>query len=327
MLYSVLAACDGGAGSDAGVAPRDASAGSDATPRADAGPPPAGDGIAARYPGDEGIEADPDVIFADDFESYADASGLDARWDEGVYHEVRIATEAERVFAGRQALELRMPAGDSELSNTVARRVRPELDVLHLRYYSRYDPTFDVSGSSHNGAGISAHYYVDGMATPGIPADGTNKFLIELEAWRAEPSEPTPGSLNVYIYHPLQRSMWGDHFFPDGTVLPNSSLPFDWGAGFVPRSNLVPELGRWYCYELMLRANTPGASDGRITVWIDGEIAADFPNLRVRDVDALTIDRFNLSFHAGRNPTGETFKQYDNVVAATSYIGPLAPRP
>ncbi|MCZ7685011.1 MAG: hypothetical protein M5U28_42050 [Sandaracinaceae bacterium] len=74
----------------------------------------------------------------------------------------------------------------------LSRRVQPELDTLYLRYYASYDPTFDVSGSSHNGAGISAHYYVDGRATPGIPADGTNKFLIELEAWRGEPSEPSP---------------------------------------------------------------------------------------------------------------------------------------
>ncbi len=56
-------------------------------------------------------------------------------------------------------------------------------------------------------------------------------------------------------------------------------------------------------------------------------MAADFPNLRLRDVATLTIDRFNLSFHAGQNPTRETLRQYDNVVAATSYIGPLVARP
>ena len=58
--------------------------------------------------------------------------------------------------------------------------------MLYLRYYSKFDGTFDITGSSHNGGGISAHYFVDGNATPGVPADGTNKFLIEFENWRGE---------------------------------------------------------------------------------------------------------------------------------------------
>jgi hypothetical protein len=125
------------------------------------------------------------------------------------------------------------------------------------------------------------------------------------------------------IYHPEQRSQWGDHFFPTGTVLPNSSEPFDFGPDFVSRPDIVPELDRWYCYEYMVEANTPGARDGRITFWLDGVLAGDFPNLRLRDVDSLKIDRFGLSFHIGSNPAGETKKWYDNVVAATAYIGPM----
>src|SRR5258708_17530609 len=46
---------------------------------ADAG----GDGgsIAAKYPGDIGIENDPEVIFADDFEAYSQTSDLSQKWD------------------------------------------------------------------------------------------------------------------------------------------------------------------------------------------------------------------------------------------------------
>jgi hypothetical protein len=168
---------------------------------------------------------------------------------------------------------------------------------------------------------------MDGMATPGIPADGRNKFLIEFESWRGEDSEPNPGNLNVYIYHPEQRSMWGDHFFPDGTVLPNSSMPGDFGPDFVARPNINPELGRWYTYELMLQANTPGMRDGRIAMWLDGALIADFRNLRLRDVETLRIDRFNLSLHIGSNTRSETRKLYDDVVAATSYIGPVYDAP
>jgi hypothetical protein len=299
----------------------------DTGPRPDGGPTgdlPSGDmGIAARHPGDEGIGSDSDVIFYDDFESYSDADGLWDNWNGNAFGILDIETDAAGVHAGAQSLRMTQPQQDEEHSNGVQRLVDPELDVLFLRWYAKLDTTFDIVGSSHNGAGISAHYFMGFMSTPGVPADGTNKFLIEYECWRGDESEPNPGNLNVYIYHPEQRSNYGDHFFPNGDVLPNTSIPNDFGSEFVPRPNVTPELGRWYAYEVMLKANTPGMRDGRIALWLDGELIADFPNLRLRDVDTLTIDRFGLSLHAGSNPVRETYKWYDDVVAARSYIGPI----
>jgi MYXO-CTERM domain-containing protein len=288
-------------------------------------PLPEGDeGIAANYPGDEGIESDPEVLFADDFESYSDPSELNDRWD-AVYQndQIRLATEPENIYAGSQALEFKVPQQDQELSNATDKYVSPERDVLFLRYYSKFQPPYDVVGSSHNGSMISAHYFIDGNATPGVPANGTNKFLANLENWRGEAEVASPGLLNIYVYHPDQRSQWGDHFFPDGTVTPYDPEPFDFGPDFVPRPDIIPDLDRWYCYEYMLQANTPGERDGRIAFWFEGLLAADFHNLRLRDIDSLKIDRFGLSFHIGSNPNGETRKWYDNVVAADSYIGPI----
>lgn len=314
---------------DAGEAPDaepgpDASGSPDALPSVDAGLPPLpmGDqGIAARYPRDEGIASDPAVLFADDFEGYGGGVDLSSRWS-AVYHNVTVTTGAAGVHAGSRGLEMRSPQQSAELSNGVARTLAQEQDVLFLRFYSKFEATFDVVGSSHNGGGMSSRYFVNGNATPGVPADGTNKFLVEFESWRGAQNEPNPGRLNVYIYHPEQRSQWGDHFFPDGTVLPNTSVPGDFGPEFVARPHLVPDLGRWYAYELMLKANTPGQRDGRIACWVDGVLVADFPNLRLRDVPTLRIDRFNLSLHTGSNPVAETRKWYDDVVVATEYIGP-----
>lgn len=290
-----------------------------------ADPLPEGDeGIAAGYPGDAGIDGDAAVIFFDDFEGYTAPDDLWDRYD-NVYQldQIRFATEPENRYAGAQALEFTVPQQEAELSNAVDKVVSPELDVLFLRYYSKFQPPYDVVGSSHNGSMISAHYFIDGQATPGIPADGTNKFLVGLENWRGEPETMSPGLLNVYVYHPEQRDDYGDHFFPSGIVLPNSSLPFDFGPEFVPRPELIPELDRWYCWEYMVQANTPGQRDGRIAAWLDGVLVADWQNLRLRDVDTLTIDRFGLAFHIGSNPSGEQKKWFDNVVAATAYIGPL----
>jgi hypothetical protein len=289
---------------------------------------PEGDhGIAAMHPGDVGIAADPAVIYADDFESYGQGADLNKNWS-AVYQNqyVTIATDTANVYAGNKALEFTLPKQTAELSDATDKMISPERDVLFLRYYSKFQPPYDVVGSSHNGSSISAHYFINGQATPGVPANGTNKFLVNLEDWRGDAATPSPGPLNVYVYHPEQRSQYGDHFFPPGTVLPNSSQKFDFGPDFVSRPDITPELGRWYCYEYMVQANTPGQRNGRIAFWLDGKLTADFGNLRFRDVDTLKIDRFGLSFHIGSNPNGESKKWYDNVVAATSYIGPLFPK-
>lgn len=278
-------------------------------------------GIAERYPGDHGIESDPAVLFADDFEGYGDAAELWDRWDNTYQQDqTRIVTGAGDVYAGAQALSFTLPTNDEELSNAVEQVVSPEVDRLYLRFYQKIDGRDDITGSHHNGGSISAHY-----KGPGQRADEADHFLAAFESWRGEASEPSPGLLNAYVYHFDQRDVWGDHFFPSGLVMPNTSLPFDFGADFVARPDLTPELDRWYCYELMLAANTVGARDGRITLWLDGALLADFSNLVFRDDATVKIDRFSVMFHAGTNPGAATTKYVDNVVAATSYIGPLAP--
>jgi len=285
--------------------------------------PEGNSGIASKYPNDSGIGANISVIFADDFESYGSASQLTTRWTE-VYHNYRLSTEPGMVFAGAKALELMIPKQSAELSNTAAKQLSQEQDVLFFRYYSKFDNQFDVLGSSHNGASINAHFYVNGQSTPGIPANGTNKFLVALENWRDQANAPNPGQLNVYVYHPEQRSQWGDHWFPNGLIIPFGGDPNAFfGSQFVPRANFIPELGRWYCYEFMVKANTPGQRDGRVAFWVDGKLVADFENLRLRDVDTLKIDRFSLEFHIKSNTSAETRKWYDNVVVAKSYIGPM----
>jgi hypothetical protein len=283
-------------------------------------------GIASRHPGDVGIGSDADVIFADDFEGYAQGSDLNNRWD-AVYQNqyVAITTDPASVYRGGKALQFTLPQQMAELSDATDKLVNPEQDVLFLRYYSKFQPPYDVVGSSHNGSSISAHYFINGQATPGVPANGTNKFLANLENWRGDAATPSPGDLNIYLYHPEQRSQYGDHFFPNGDVSPNTSIKFNYGPGFVSRPNMIQQLDRWYCYEYMLQANTPGQRDGRIAIWLDGVLVADFPGLRLRDVASLKIDRFGLSFHIGSNPSGQARKWYDNVVAAKSYIGPVTP--
>ena len=292
------------------------------------GPLPSGDaGIASKYPDDAGIEKDPAVVFADGFEACSKVGDLHRKWD-NIFQEhcIRFAEEPENVHGGRKALEFTVPQQAAELSNAVVKVLKQEHDVLFLRYYSKFEKGFDQIGSSHNGAVISAHYDSGGHATPGIRADGRNKFLAAFEDWRGEEKTPSPGHLNIYCYHPEQRDNYGDHFFPSGKVFPYSPQvgnKNNFGKEFVSHPDLVPELDRWYCYEFMVKANTVGQRDGRIACWLDGQLIADFTNLRLRDVETLKIDQFCVGLHIKSNTTRANKKWYDDVVAATSYVGPM----
>ncbi len=288
-------------------------------------PLPAGNsGIASRYPGDAGIGADENVIFADDFESYGGAVDLAGKWNEA-YHagNLRIASEPGNFFDGEKGLEFKVPQTSNEVSNEVVKHISPEQDSLFLRYYGKYDSTFNVEGSSHNGCTMSSSYWSGPGSGPGIRADGFNKYFVSYEAGRFETGIANPGQLNIYIYYPAQRDIWGDHFYPTGRIIPFDQKPGDFGPQFVARPDIVPELGRWYCYELMVKANTPGKRNGRIATWLDGKLIADFQNLELRATNSLKIDRISIDLHVKNNTLAEARKWIDNVVVAKSYIGPM----
>jgi len=284
-------------------------------------------GIAARYPGDAGIGADPAVIFFDDFESYTGTAGLTAtgRWNQAFQtSNLRLATEPGNFFAGGKSIEFTLPKTTGEVSNQLGKFLSPAQDTVFLRFYAKFDPGFNVLGSSHNGSMISASYWDGAGSGPGIPADGYNKFFVAFEAYRDSTTLANPGQLEVYVYHPEQRDIWGDVFFPTGRVLPFDLTPGNFGTTFVARPNVTPQLGRWYSYEVMVKANTPGQRDGRIAFWVDGVLAADFPNMRLRDTTDLKIDRVDISLHGNGGILATSKKWYDNVVVAKSYIGPMS---
>lgn len=286
------------------------------------GPPPlpqGNSGIASAYPLDANIESHPDVILADGFESYSTVSNLTSKWSQ-VYHSqnTRIATEPANVYSGTKALEFRVPQQSAEVSNELVKSISPTEDVIFVRAYTKYEAGYNVNGGSHDGIVVSSNY-----STPGVPANGTNKFLVDVENSRMTSGEIPPGLTHLYVYHPEQRTEWGDHWYPDGRVLPFDAIPGDFGAYFVPRPNFTPELNRWYCYEIMVRANTPGQKDGRVALWIDGVLVADYPNVRLRDVNSLKIDTVKLCLHIASNTIRQNLKWYDNVVIARSYIGPM----
>ena len=283
---------------------------------------PEGDaGIAAKYPGDAGIEKDPAVVFVERFED--DLS----RWDTR-YGDPHITHDPENVRSGKGALELMMDWSkktDGVSSNRgLIRYFQPGFDLFHFRYYTKLGKDTELY-NGHNGPSVAATAPgVPSEGAAGIPANGYDKFTARLDIWRPAQA-PSPGYLTFYSYYPEQNSRWGDHIFPSGKINPGQRSPESvFGKGFVPRPDVVPERGRWFCCEIMLKTNTPGQRDGRMAFWVDGKLAGDFPNFRMREVESLKVNLINVGLYIplgrSQNPCMEW---HDDIVAATSYIGPM----
>lgn len=285
---------------------------------------PEGHGIAAKYPGDLGIEEDPAVVFADGFEEIEDATmatGVQEqkgkKWD-SAFGTVVITQEPENVHSGSKAVEIthKQPG-----NHNAVKRFKEGFDTLYLRYYMKYAKEFP--GCHHTGMCIMAG--APGVtigSSIGVRPDGRNHFVALLDTmppWTRW-SDRRPGKMDIYCYHMDQGRKWGDLLFPSGEVYPPQNRAL-FAENFIPRPNLNAERGRWYCYELMVKANTPGERDGRVAFWVDGRLTGDFPNLRFRDVAALRLNHVIIVAHCSKTHANKTL-WYDDVVAATSYIGP-----
>jgi hypothetical protein len=289
-----------------------------------------GSGIASRYPGDIGIGNDPAVIFADDFESYTSPDQAKARWGNGSgLIRMRIATESANVFSGNKAMEFNLPVTSTEISSSLWRLLSPEQDTVYMRFYQKFDAGYNIPGGNHNGITLSAHYVGPGIKPP---ADGTGFFLFFLQNnILGHAGESAPGFSHLYVYWPKQRSEFGDHWYPDGTVIPSSPTignKGEWLAyptqypDFKVMPNFQPMRDRWYCVELMVRANTPGQNNGEVKFWVDGQLKGAFPNLNIRSISTLKMDKAFLTIHTHKSDRVNK-KWHDNVVIATEYIGPM----
>ncbi|MFC1541752.1 hypothetical protein ACFL50_04800 [Candidatus Latescibacterota bacterium] len=279
---------------------------------------PDGNGIAANYPGDTGIDNDPAVVFTENFESYPNSTFTGtSRWSESWGEGAQIVRQVENVHAGEQALE---HVHNETVGGGGARKIlTPGYDMLHVRYYMKYHEQFP--GSHHaGGLAISSKSYTKAGTRP----DGTNLFLVLGDAlapflgWSPPGNQP-PGFLHVYVYHMDQNSQYGTQFFPSGKVMGGT---INFGDSFEPMPDIILERDRWYCYELMVKLNAPDKRDGRIALWIDGKIVGDWHNVRFRTVDSLKADQFWIDSYSSQTHENKRL-WFDDIVGATSYIGPM----
>ncbi|HUG94150.1 MAG TPA: hypothetical protein VML55_25200, partial [Planctomycetaceae bacterium] len=100
---------------------------------------PEGSGLAANYPGDRGIEADPGVVFVENFEQDS-LEAVNERWESVRAPErMSLSDETPPDSGGRRSLRMTHVGGEGD-GGHLYRRLLPGYDKLHVRFYVRFDP-------------------------------------------------------------------------------------------------------------------------------------------------------------------------------------------
>ncbi len=249
-----------------------------------------------------------ETILSEDFES----GKLGELWEKNTDDTLRLDFEhrPEYVHSGKASYRVTTLNRDGKaMGSNIKYFFLPGVDKAHFRWYGMFAETMKT-GLSHyvfiTGSRTDNKYSPLGQA--GNQADGTNFFVTNLEPSTHRGKYPPPGRMGFYTYWPEMK--------PD----PKSGK--FWGNRFEPEQPVQIERGRWYCFEVMVKLNEPGKTDGEQAFWIDGEKQYHQRGMRWRDSDVLRLNMLNLELYYGRSEQDNTV-WFDDVEINTEYIGPL----
>ncbi|WP_206352290.1 hypothetical protein [Tautonia rosea] len=274
-------------------------------------PLPRGDGLAAAFVADRGIETHADVIFADNFEGNAP---LGAKWDEVSNRGGSVLSLVDESAADPRtgSKALRVEARLSENTGGGLTTWFESSETLFFRFLVKFDPDCDYVHhfvTLRANKGLTGGDRWSGFGGAGNRPEGDERFSTAIEPWGDWGRLPPPGQWNFYSYwHEMTAS-------PDGRY---------WGNAFRPASQPNIRKGEWICVEFMLQHNTPGEADGEQAYWIDGELAGHWTGINWRTSPTLMANALTLESYITDRWTKQEVNVvlFDDVVIARSYIGP-----
>jgi hypothetical protein len=239
-----------------------------------------------------------DLVLFEDFE-YSDWG---THWSK-ISHAENASTVTSPLFQGNRGLEVRAPSGSHNGTSWdfgFAAEGLAEPDAIYLRYYVRFNDTWQKTGDGEIGKlpGFGGTYNRCGWG--GSPANGT--------CWSARMMNFDRGStqqLGFYTYHIDQPGSYGQHM--------------TWS----------PYLNRnqWYCVEAHVQLNSLSGStanyDGVLRGWINGALAIERTNLRFRNASSVRIEKIWWDIYVGGSWTADRNMgiHFDNIVVARQRVG------
>ena len=307
-------------------------------------------GIAAGHPGDVGMEADPRVVFVENFEEESRES-LWKRWETVSDREGQsFSSDVPAGSAGKQSLMMERTKGSGA---QLYRRLRNKeggwgYERLFARYYVKFDP--ECGEIHHFGTCLGGNNPATQwpMVNAGHRTDGAKSFWSGIE--------------------PFGKSWTWDYYTYWGEMRGSPPRGQTWGNSFVRDPKLKVEKGKWICVEQMIKMNDPGDSNGEQALWIDGTPishlgkgfpkglwtydkftpgkggqgirwddakggpehfavpvgGAPFEGFRWRTTKELNVNYVWLYIYTAQ-PEGHRIKVwFDDVVVARRYVGPIA---
>lgn len=212
-------------------------------------PLPQGSGLSARYPGDRGIDKDPQVVFVENFEQ-ASFDQTQRRW-ESVSNESLMSLSEDRpgASAGGQSLLVRHVGGKSS-GGHLYRRLEPGFDKLFVRFYVKFDADCaPIHHFFHVGGYRPSTPYAQGGA--GDRPKGGERFSVGIEPF---------GDAWKWDYYAYWMEMGGSP--PRGQT---------WGNNFLGSTQPPVVRNEWICMEAMIALNDPGDSNGQMALWMNGK--------------------------------------------------------
>jgi hypothetical protein len=262
------------------------------------------------FPGDAGLKASAEVIFADDFESGNLGDGWDETGNKGG-QVLRFAVPEGGAGLGRRCLRVEAHLG-KDTGGGLTKWFEPA-DPVFIRFYTRFDPGCDYVHhfvTLRANQGLHGGDKWSGFGGAGLKPEGSERFSTAIEPWGNGGRWTPPGRWNFYSYwHEMAPAKDGKY----------------WGNSFgVPAAPVIPR-DRWICVEFVLQHNTPGHPDGAQAFWIDGALQGYWQGINWRKTESLKANALTLESYITdrwtKNPTNVVF--FDNVVIARRYIGPV----
>jgi hypothetical protein len=255
------------------------------------------------------------VFFTDGFEDGDFDDWFDA------YGPPVVIEDASRAHSGDNVLKCLARYRDKNSStSSIKYWFHPGYDRVHFRWYTRFDEKFDQGWGMH----YCSLYAVRGdnryneMGKAGEKPKGDDRFGSGFEPWSDWQKLTPPGRMQFYTYW---QEMKPDMYDDNGDGVPDVHY---WGNSFYPQTPLVPERGKWYCMEIMIKANEAGRDNGEMAAWIDGRLYQHLKGFNWRTTDALELKRISLGIYIHNNPK-DNIAWFDDVALSTGYIGPVEP--